>query len=555
MCSTNIKKMVWRAPSAILLTLSLAGQTDQALADASELHRSCSSVTGGSSNSLAYSNNGKFECAYTDKNSNNKIGAWNTESWTKSTAINYFKRYDCKGQSGGVDVYSTYLPTELGSSITFTATNWEDGSRHWWSGVLWGTEQNGKIADDQYIHDCNGNTGDIRTNKMYLTTTGITSYPESVAVGSTGSFSISVSAPYGNSPAQGAVYLYQQKDGSATDKANPNTDYIIGQGTLSNGVTTIVTNFSGKTVDGSSSTQPTTGTVLIYAVMPTNPNVAADPAPTPPNTGWVVSQSASYSVSLTSSTGQTAGIQTVNLADKTKVESANSDVSRLEKLQNAAPAVDNGIFVSNVYGEGYSPITALCIKGYKPLYVQADGENQVVSEDDVSIIKEKGLFGAQVRLPHDRANTEVRLQVVCRESNLGVSQLDRLLRGTPRADRVASDLDDEVLFTGMGDDEVDLNHPGAVALTGPGNDRVRLNADNTVANGSLGNDRIEVISGNNTLIIGGPGRDILIGGFGPTRINARDGKPGDKIVCRSPENRVMLDVGDKTQGPCTLVSP
>ena len=381
-----------------------------------------------------------------------------------------------------------------------------------------------------------------------------TSYPTTVAVGSSGSFSISVSAPYGNSPAQGAVTLFQQRDGSATNKADPKTDYIIGQGTLSNGVTTIVTNFSGKTADGTSSTQPTTGTVLIYAVMATNPNVAADPAPTPPNTGWVGSQSASYSVSLTSSTGQTAGIQTVNLSDKTKVESANSDVSRLEGLQNTAPAVDNGIFVSNVYGEGYAPITALCINGYKPLYVQADGENQVVSEDDVSIIKEKGLFGAQVHLPPDRANTEVRLQVVCRESNLGIGQEERLLRGTPRADRVTSDLDDEVLFTGMGDDEVDLNHPGAVALTGPGNDRVRLNADNTVANGSLGNDRIEVISGINTLIIGGAGRDILIGGFGPTRINARDGKPGDKIVCRSPENKVMLEVGDKTQGPCTLVS-
>lgn len=551
----NIKKSSWRAVSGALWVLQFISPMEKAVADASEKPKSCSSATGGSSNSLAYSSDGSYECAYTAGNSNNKIGAWATESWTSSTAMGYKKQYGCKGQSGGVSIKEYYYPSDVGSSITYTATNGEDGSRHWWSGVLWQTQENGGVASDQYIHDCNGNTGEIRLNKMYITTTGITSYPTSVAVGSTGSFNISVSAPYGNSPAQGQVYLYQQKDGSATNKANPQTDFIIGQGSLSNGVATITTNFSGKTADGSSSTQATAGNVLIYAAMATNPNVAAEPAPTPPQTGWVGSQSASYTVTLTSTTQTSAGTKAMMSGSVIGGTGVTLPESGSAQKTSAIPLMDNGIVVRNVLGDGYAPVSALCPKGYKPLYFQAKGENQIVSNDDVFIIRERGLFGAEVRLPAARANTDVGLQVVCRESNLGISQDEGLLRGTPRADRLTSDWVDEALFTGMGDDEVDLNHPGATALTGPDNDRVRLYADNTVADGSLGNDRIEVISGNNALIIGGSGHDTLIGGAGPTQINARDGMPGDKIVCKSPQNRVILDVGDITQGPCSVVVP
>lgn len=537
--------------AAVFASMCYFSATSQVLADASTKPQSCSSATGGSSNSLAYSSNGSYECAYTAGNSNNKIGAWATESWTSSTAPGYRKQYGCKGQSGGVSINETYYGSDVGSSITYTATNGEDGSRHWWSGVLWQTQENGGVASDQYIHDCNGNTGDIRLNKMYITTTTITSYPTSVTIGSTGSFNISVSAPYGNSPAQGKVYLYQQKDGSATNKANPQTDYIIGQGTLSNGIVTIVTNFSGKTADGSSSVQPTEGTILVYSVMATNPNVSAEPAPTPPNMGWVGSQSASHEVELSASTAQST--QKLNAIGTSGLLAENIQPPISTTITGETS--DNGIVVRNVLGDGYAPTIAFCPKKYKPLYFQAEGDSQDVSEDDVHLVKERGLFGVQVVLPKEKNNTDVRLQVVCRESSLGVSEMAGMIRGTPRADKIMTSVDEEVIFAGMGGDEVELNHTASIALTGPDDDKILLQADNAIANGGLGNDRIEVVNGKDTLIIGGPGRDTLIGGAWVTRINAIDGKPGDKIICNSNKNLVMMDQGDKAQGPCTFVFP
>ena len=118
------------------------------------------------------------------------------------------------------------------------------------------------------------------------------------------------------------------------------------------------------------------------------------------------------------------------------------------------------------------------------------------------------------------------------------------------------------LFAGMAiagrptqvDDEV-ISPPHGDGFGGPGNDRFLLSANQTAANGGLGNDRIEVEGGVESLLIGGPGKDTLIGGSGLTRINALDGRPGDKIVCKAPENLVMADEGDIITGPCTRVYP
>lgn len=54
--------------------------------------------------------------------------------------------------------------------------------------------------------------------------------------------------------------------------------------------------------------------------------------------------------------------------------------------------------------------------------------------------------------------------------------------------------------------------------------------------------------------VGGIGRDVLVGGTADTLINATDGKGGDRVICRSSANRVLLDAGDVTQGPCTVIA-
>lgn len=512
--------------------------------------------SGGSSDSLMASTNGLYECAYTAGLDNRKIGAFETQTWTSSTAPGYQKQYTCKGQSGGVSIDHMYEATDFGSSITYWAQNTEDGSRHWGAGVLWQTQENGGVADDQYLHNCNGNHGDIRTNKVYITTTKITGYPGKVDLGTPAMVSVSVAAPYGNSPAQGTVYLYQQKDASSTKAANPYADWIIGKGILDgNGNTTILTTFAGQDPD-ENPLFPTPGTVLIYAAMPTNPDVQADPAPTPPTTGWVGSQSDSHQVKLTQKYTATGG-QTHTAPVSVPQTDATPSLSGPAVNQAGAEMTPQGpgIVVQNVVGDGRTPLYALCPRGMKPVNAEAWGEPRDVSANDVEPIKVKGLFGGQVRLPRERANTRVQLQVICREAKAGVAQMGSLQYGTPRADQLSSLQEGSVLFGGLENDTINLENPKSVGFGGPGNDRFLLSANQTAANGGLGNDRIEVEGGVESLLIGGPGKDTLIGGSGLTRINALDGRPGDKIVCKAPENLVMADEGDIITGPCTRVYP
>jgi hypothetical protein len=68
----------------------------------------------------------------------------------------YVKKFNCQSQSGGVTVtyiYSDAGGTGLGSSITYTAFNSEDGKRHWTGAVLWNTSS---ADSNQYNHSCRG---------------------------------------------------------------------------------------------------------------------------------------------------------------------------------------------------------------------------------------------------------------------------------------------------------------------------------------------------------------------------------------------------------------
>ena len=67
---------------------------------------SCSSSTGGSSDSLmATSNAGSpFTCAYTAGSGKRQIKPGDIQTWTSNTAQGYTKEYTCKGQTGGVSI-------------------------------------------------------------------------------------------------------------------------------------------------------------------------------------------------------------------------------------------------------------------------------------------------------------------------------------------------------------------------------------------------------------------------------------------------------------------
>jgi Ca2+-binding RTX toxin-like protein len=92
-----------------------------------------------------------------------------------------------------------------------------------------------------------------------------------------------------------------------------------------------------------------------------------------------------------------------------------------------------------------------------------------------------------------------------------------------------------------------------VTWGGLGSDRIIVQGKDSAANGGPGRDRIAAQGTARTMVIGGAGRDVLIGGKAVTLINAQDGAGGDRIICRSSLNRVMLDAGDSTAGPCQVI--
>jgi hypothetical protein len=166
------------------------------------------SETGGNSNKLMWTGSG-YTCAYVASSGNKKIGMWATSSWTSSTAKGYKKRYNCNGQSGGVSVKNIYTDsggTNLGSSITYTATNGSSGSRHWNAAVLWNTSSKGSVAGDQYKQNCSTNYS-IGVNGVYQSKVTL-SGPTSITAGTSATFTASVSNPDGGPTPSGKVYLF-----------------------------------------------------------------------------------------------------------------------------------------------------------------------------------------------------------------------------------------------------------------------------------------------------------------------------------------------------------
>lgn len=150
---------------------------------------SCSGSTGGSSESLmATSNAGSpFTCAYTAGSGKRQIKPGDIQTWTSNTAQGYTKEYTCKGQTGGVSITMSYWESILtGSSISYTAENPNPSSRHWGAGVLWTTgDASGQpnVDESQYIHNCNGEEGDIRSVLVYESTASITNPPTQAVLG------------------------------------------------------------------------------------------------------------------------------------------------------------------------------------------------------------------------------------------------------------------------------------------------------------------------------------------------------------------------------------
>lgn len=194
--------------------------------------------------------------------------------------------------------------------------------------------------------------------------------------------------------------------------------------------------------------------------------------------------------------------------------------------------------------------TLSCRKGTFPLHTQGStsGDN---TEIGVAISGRRVIFTS----PGDNVGETMYTQVTCRKNSAGATVIGPKGYGTRKDDTLRTQVPNGTVLAGPGRDRIIVTGRNSSAWGGQGADRILLRGNGSTAAGGPGDDRITASGPGRMLAWGGPGRDTLVGGSGNTLLNARDGKGGDTVICRSSSNRVMLDAGDTTRGPCRLVTP
>ncbi len=164
--------------------------------------------------------------------------------------------------------------------------------------------------------------------------------------------------------------------------------------------------------------------------------------------------------------------------------------------------------------------------------------------------------GRTATITSGEANVGQRMSasVLCRAQGSRAQVIGPLGYGTRGADRLSIAVPNGTVFAGPGPDRIRAVGRNSIAWGGLGSDRIAVGGTDSVGAGGPGRDRIVAVGPGRKLVWGGQDPDTLVGGPGNTLINAQDGQGGDRVICRSSANRVMLDAGDVTQGPCTVIA-
>jgi len=499
-------------------------------------HAGACSKTGGNSNQLMWTGS-TYTCAYVAASGNKSIGLGNAQSWTSNTAQGYQKRYNCHGQTGGVTISNIYTNsggTNLGSSITYTAFNGSSGKRHWHAAVLWNTSSAGSVSSNQYVQNCSTNYS-IGTNTVYKSNLSL-SGPSSIAAGTAATFTASISNPDGGPAPSGKIYLFKEatanvknpptKDcsGASTNTKSP-VDTAVAQGVISGGVATLVT--------------PTLSSAnynfyAVFGGLPLTSSELAGHCLAPPQAAGLTPQTSSV-------LALTAGVGSAQVAQS---DETSARVTSRGDIVGANPrlSVVNTTFIAP------QRVTSRCTTGKVAAQVSLASPTAVLDPDDATRTKSRVAFNSS-GLPD---GTQVDLQLVCRPKGAKAVVLPGVGWGSVRDDNMTTNRFGAALFGGFGNDNLVVADTKGMAWGGPGDDVIVLRAGRSAATGGPGKDRLVSLSAGRTLLRGGPGRDTLIGGPGRTLINAIDGSGGDKIVCRSRNNIVLLDSGDHVTGPCKV---
>lgn len=502
----------------------------------------CSSKTGGSNDWVMWTGSG-YTCAYQSKSDKKKIGSAATQTWTSSTAPGYKKKDHRWKQTGGVKVSYIYAGSSAGSSITFTAFNSEDGSRHWGAAVIWNTEDGGKVSSDQY----KGDDYEYKTNRLHVTKISVNG-PSTTTTGTPASYTIKVTDPDGGTTPTGTVALMKQAgskpdpttkdcDGKVTHQG---TDTGIGQAALSGGSGTLTTPGLGD------------GSYKLYAVYAgsLDSKGRALYCSSPPQDGLTPVQSSTWT--LTVAAAREAGLAAVPGGKAQPVvarpwTSAGTTERAAGTDKRSAISVVDHRFKAGSSG-GAAGRSMACPSGWTPVQINASSPTAVLPEN--VLVRDGSKIG--IRAGSVPAGTKVDVQVVCRRDGAGVWAHGKIVLGTPGADRLATTKAGTTVLAGRGADRIAVRNDDSVAFGFVGNDRIVISAGRGAAHGGPGNDVLTATKAGAVVLVGGTGRDVLTGAHGRTLINARDGAGGDRIVCRSSANVVLADAGDTIVGPCTV---
>lgn len=518
----------------------------------------CAKQTGGKNDYVMWTGS-KFTCGYVANGGKKKIGSWKTQTWTSSTALGYTKKDHRWKHTGGVTITYIYYPSDLGSSITFSAWNGQTSSRHWGASVIWHVTKVGSVSSSQY----KGKNYEYQANRFNVSAIAVNG-PTTGAAGTPVPYDVTVTDPDGKTAPAGGVLLFRQVGdkpkpptttcGGTSTLGEPGVDEPVGQAAVVNGKATV----------HSSPKLPAT-THTLYAVFSGSqskdlPLYCAGP----PNVGLTAAQSKAWKLTVLppaatrAARPQAAPLSRPLLSTTRNLVSAAEDSETpgfdasplpIEWRQGTAPiaVADQRLTVGR---DGSSPRRALrCPSGYATLQVNAASATAELPEG--ALEDRSGRVG--IRKGAVPAGTTVDVQRVCRPRTARVVARDNVLLGTARADRLTTRKAGTTVLGGAGRDTIRVTTAGSTAFGFTGDDRIVLTTSRGAADGGPGNDRIEARTGGAVLINGGPGRDTLIGARGKTLINAVDGRGGDRVICRSSQNRVRADAGDTLVGPCTVV--
>ena len=452
-----------------------------------------------------------FQCGVHHWSSKKSIGAWDTKSWSSDTALGYSFKTKCKYKS---DSDLTYVWGDSGPSYWITFTNWDTGTRHFASGVIFAT---GSVDSDEYStsNDCANGDGKIKNALKKITSTSITGVSGDLKSGG----QITITGTVGPSDTPGSVGL--MVDGvSAVYNGNP-----VGA-SISSGKFTI------KWVAPSSTETKTYSLKVAYAGYTKDCKKAGSWC------GWSPAESKQMNVTVTGSNPSSSS--TAALSSEPVGDALLSSGLTTSGASASSASSDPGIRLVNVSAAMPRQLGAKCPEGYSPLNAELWGG----SSSRLLSFGEKGVSLKRGAIIDGR---KAGIQLTCRKSGRKALNLGRVVFGTPKRDRMSTRAGGSLLLGGPGKDSLVAVRKNGVLNGGLGADSLTLKKPG-VALGGAGSDELTSSTGGRTLLIGGPGRDTYRA-RGNARIDARDGQE-DRIICVGGKVKVKADRVDSLRGAC-----